>query len=323
MAETDNNSPPTPIAKKTNWRALWDIFCESAKIKALGAQLWEEKWFAVWFAIKAPISSLLVIFALVFLIWRGCEKDGNINALQVDKIKLQDYVAHLQNASATNNGVFEHYRLENASLSRELAKLNRELITATQERDQARLLEQSAKSSLGQWILLANSGNTNTPLTERLDILASRISDIPKALNDAVTEFIEEKPRFEVSVNGAILTSHGFVQTDKARALNIVARNIGRTSADRMGIDFFGIIESTNVIPSLGWATGVRRFVEQTNIIVWSSICEYPIPPGSSLTAPLISISTNFTKRSIDARIDVYSSTSGKMAIPFRLLVVP
>ena len=179
-----------------------------------------------------------------------------------------------------------------------------------------------AKSALASWMLLGQSQMTNTPLTQRLDILLAQFEEISGSITN------NERPEFVVNINGKVITNQETVALDPSRKLRIVAINNGAITAERIVLEFvISRFSITNIVHD-GWEEQGPLVTDLGDGRVWEDndsahLRVLSLAPlagsGNGFIAPPLIISTNLPGGSLSCMIFVYSEKSKLQKYYFKL----
>lgn len=294
-----------PSRRKRKIRDGWDAIWEAVGLSKLGDHLWLEIPHAI---TKSPFLLCALLIWIIVLFTKGHYRNEDVSRLESDKIFLQQSLS-------TNLQTTENYRLELQKSFGKVTEKDIELSRLIMERDKQQLEAQGAKNALAQWMILAQSGNTNTPLTERMDLLTKSLTENEQAFSKAVSDLMAEEPSFTVSVNGSELVPNTAVLLPKTREIFIQAKNIGGDTAERLSIHFGSPLSRTNLVIGPQWEHGAiisRPVPPFTNWTTFGIECSSPVASGYSFSAESFSVSTNWQQPFFQGQIDVFSVGSKK-----------
>jgi hypothetical protein len=316
--ETESPKPDTgknPKGFKQHARLVWDSFWELLGRSTLGKHLWGEIPSAVKHSTFLFVSC---IFAIAILYSKGCEKDSQITTLKSDKEFFQ---RSLTTAFQTNSSLIQSYQLQFATLTGKIQERDTRISELIQERDKAQIESQNDKNALASWIILAKSSNTNTPLTERLDILTGWVEANTKSLTNALSSIGPSMPEFELYVNGILITNDNVISLKESRQLQLKVFNKTQATAEQLSVGFLApfALATSNVIAST-WelspgATGFENghMTDKVAVNCWIWTANKSLGGFSGYNVNTIEISTNYPAQTypvLPVKFYVYSNRS-------------
>ena len=254
---------------------------------------------------QAPfLFSAITIFAL-FQFYGGCQKQTRISELESDNKTL---LTSFTTTGQSNVALIANYQLQVQTQGNRILELIQERDTATSRQKQAELSESA-------WKLLVKSGDTNTPLTKRLDMVVGGLSNL-------VSYGLVER-EFVVNINGLDVTNTSAVSISSERRVQLLVRTENGIAAGRLTIQCYSHqIEPTNIVAH-GWIFGsilhkdgpnLRTFDEQSGWLIESEYANAP-----NLRPPPFTISTNYTRPYLEFRVTVFSDRVKPVTNWFRL----
>ncbi len=283
-------------------RTAWDCSFQYLHQPKLGNHLWREIPFA--------IRHCLVLFGcfivlVVILLWRGCDKDSQISGLAKYNQFLQ---MSFTTTGQSNAALLGSYLLDVHRLNGLNQEESNKILQLTQERDKAQLEAKTDRDSLAAWMILANSQNTNTPLTVRMDLISQQLTTLASHTN-----IDSEVVNLDLFVNESpVLPAPRRTQVFLGQSRTIQCRvgNTGTLPAKDMTLDVYIPLDLTNLIFT-GWQPNAlsRDSITHREIIGLNHLrvkAADLIGNGISFTTPPISISTNvasprFSRREVEA----------------------
>lgn len=170
------------------------------------------------------------------------------------------------------------------SLTQKVQDKDAEVQKLTTERDKAQVESQIAKNAVAAWMAVAQSCNTNTPLTERLDILTTWVAKNTDSLTNILGVTASSDNTFAITINGQEIKPankvKGFFVTESFSNPTIVklsnsgdvfirVQNSIDTEVDKLNVVFIAPLETTNVNMSGTWGTALPQWSD--NIGKWNS----------------------------------------------------
>lgn len=288
-------------------RLFWDSAFEMCNATRLGNHLWGE----IPSAVKlSPIIFVICLVVISVLFSKGCDKDSQISTLKSDKDYFQ---RQLTTTFQTNSSLIQSYQLQFSTLSGDIREKEGQISGLIQERDKAQLESQNDKNALAAWIMLAKSENTNTPLTERLDLLAQGVEENTKSLTNVFGASISLTPKFDVSINGEKIPNgslpYSVINLKNSRSILISIANSGDVAVDKLTTTFGANLDRTNLTAS-GWdlyppGTGLLGLQSS-----WKIIAQDVLGSGDSFNENSLLISTNYNSPAFLAKLAVTSPNS-------------
>ena len=196
------------------------------------------------------LITAVIIGYLTYQYGKG-SSDGTIKLLNTTNANLSSAIQSNLTSALTLNG--------------QLREKDSEIQKIIGEKNKAEINENIAKSAAATWQLLAQSGNTNTPLTERLDSLINGVAKNTESLSSAFGGSIissnllaaleSDKPYFELFINNHSVTNGSIVSIKDSRELDLKVHNLSTITADGLTIDLSTLttIGFTNVIYGDFW----------------------------------------------------------------------
>jgi hypothetical protein len=304
---------PKPEGFKAHIRLAWDSFWESISATKLGNHLLGELPSAMK---RAPILFIICVAAIAILFSKGCDKNSQITSLKSDKDYFQ---SQLTTAFQTNSALIQSYQLQFSTLNATIQDKQAHVSELIQERDKAQLSAQDAQNALASWIMLAKSGNTNTPLTERLDSLTEGLEENTKSLTNMLGASVSIIPKFDVSINGQKIPNSSFpysiINLKRAREIFLTATNMGDVTVDRLTVYFGANLDQTN-ISSAGWDLSVEGAGLLGYLHSWKITAQDILGGGDIFNVSTLTISTNYTLPFFEGLVVVQSPYSKKQIYP-------
>ena len=233
---------------------------------------------------------LVLAFGLtsgVFL--TGCWYSSSVSDLndQLNTVrqKIDDLNREKDDGRNRENDLKRQIDVLGGQKSVEISDLNRKL-------DKAEKRAVDAEQDLAQWITLARSHVTNSPLTDSIDRLFVEFTNVVVA-----------GPSFSIDLNRAGTSTNGFPET-----IEIIIRNTG-TKAARPTIHLSSDIPKTNFIAA-GWNWTGYTQVGNEKFGVLSVQADLPCPPGGNFLCPPIILTGHPISRPREVSIRCFSEFS-------------
>jgi hypothetical protein len=333
MDDESGKRPEHKPIKKGNWQKLelaWDSLFEFFSLTKFGNTLKGE---ILKIKNQAPILTCSMLLAICFLAWRGCDKDSHISKLEFvnrESARLSDDTIKSQNITIGNlSSVIQSNSASVQTLNQQLRDKESENQKLFAEKNKAEEEAEIANNAVASWQLLAKSGNTNTPLTERLDSLIKGVAKNTESLSQAfggsvntsnlLAAIESDKPSFELYINNTLVTNGSVVSLKDTRRLQLAVKNISPVTADNLSIDF-GVpsgVEPTNVIYDDSWrAEPPNRIVTNGMIATnvwghhWSWRADSNFGSDTFYGVNYLEFSTNITFSVIQTQFYVYAVRS-------------
>ena len=214
-------------------------------------------------------------------------------------------------------GAYQEQKNTIAGLTQQLKEDKKD---SEQKINQLTLERDHAKSDLGTWMLLGQSQITNTPLTQRCDMLLAQLEGLNSITNN-------DRPDFSILINGKSITNQETVILDSSRKLQITAKNISPVTAERTTIDLvIPYFASTNLThdgwydqapPALPTVDGEMQLEQSTHIRIVAQ--DLVAGGGNGYLPHVLTISTNLSSGSSLCFIMVYATKSKLKRCDFAL----
>jgi hypothetical protein len=280
--------------------------------------LWEEVPSALQFS---PILFVLLFILIVALFSRGCDKSTQIQNLTNDKQFLQ---SSFTTTGQSNASLIGNYQLEVQRLNETTREKDNRIFQISQERDKAQVEALEAQHSLAQWMLLANSSTTNTPLVNSLKTLSDALTSSSRAM-DLYNQLASNSPNFHVSVNGTEITNN-FMSIVLGTNRQIYIRPItkGHMTAVHPVISFLvpDSLDASNIVAGKDWVLKPLKARNEGQMFnTWEIRADESMPYNTEFHASALTLSTNVQYPFIQTAIEVFSDTSFKQHFTITILL--
>lgn len=335
---TESGKKTEPISvKKGKWQKLelaWDSVFEFFSLTKFGNHLKGE---ILDIKNKAPILFASMLLVICFLAWKGCEKDSHISRLETENKELKktsdENIKTLNMAIGNLSSVIQSNSTSVQTLSRQLQEKEAENQRLIAERDKAQEEAEIAKNAVAGWMAVAQSCNTNTPLTERLDILTKWVAKNTESLTNVFDEtlnksnllsvFESDRPTFKLIINGSKMVTNGSIISIKEnRKLFLSVQNMSSVTAEQLTVGLYctSCLTPTNLICGNSWTELPHLTQNMTNGDVmdatgkghywhWKATDSLG-GGGGGYDIDALEISTNMTCPVVDVRFDVFANRS-------------
>ena len=175
----------------------------------------------------------------------------------------------------------------------------------TTERDKAQVETEIAKNAVASWMAVAQSCNTNTPLTERLDILTSWVAKNTDSLTNMLGVSADNGNTFTLMINGRDIPNISLgkdvdfanmptISLSKERGVFIQVHNKKDFEIDRLTVDISAPLASTNLNIGGTWEGPVFQGADNLgDWNMWSIIDKSPLGGLGTFNTTTFNISTN------------------------------
>jgi hypothetical protein len=157
-------------------------------------------------------------------------------------------IAGLTSANANLSSVIQTNSITVQNQSQKIQDLQFQLSNMIADRNKEQVLADSAQNALASWIMLAKSSNTNTPLTERLDMLTKWVErnvDLltnstygSESISNLLSTIESEKPKLHLYCNNQLLTNGSIINLKVNREIKLKVVNESEMSTDGLMVAF-------------------------------------------------------------------------------------
>lgn len=267
--------------KKGFWQKvelLWDSAFEWLGQSKIGDHLKSE---VTEVKTKAPVLTIIVILTMGWLCYGSYKKTDMLEGLETANKNLEENnsdnerrqkttIANLASSIQVNNGTVQMLNLK-------LEEKNADIQKLTSERNSAQNEALVQRHAVASWQLLAQSGNTNTPLTERLDSLIVGLTKNTESITNVYEAVINTTKNIYANMVTETLeltdTNHFFIKSGETGRIVAVMR-LSHAPVNGSLEMFFTVS---------GYIGGEQRTHPASQFINNIAVCIFPVYPTNSM----------------------------------------